>query len=205
METDEIERINDELSEHEFFAELEAGWRETLPHLSDTEWLLVFPEARQILPEKLKEWVAEKKRLIDIAKKYLRASAGDTYWYLWASLHMSVIPKIEAAAKHIARIQRQIRHTSSGNGNKGYITETDIKRAKEVPIESLLSTPIRRTGKTITANCPLHTDHSPSFVIYTETNTCWCFGCQEGGDSIALVRKLYKFDFIGSVKYLLRV
>lgn len=195
--------LDRECEEQEFLFELEKNWRESLPRLSDSEWLKVFPEARSILLDKIREWGAEKMRLIGIVKKYLRETTAETYWYVWVSLHVAVIPHIEAAAKHIARLQRQIRHTS-GRLIKGRITQADIQRAKEIPIASLLSTNIRKTGKTLTTTCPLHADRSPSFVIYTETNSCWCFGCQQGGDSIAFTRQLHGLTFIDAVKYLLR-
>lgn len=203
---DEIKKQLDkeEWEEQEYFFELEESWRRSLPRLSDFEWLEVFPDAKKILPDKLKEWEAEKQRLIGIVKKHLRESTPGNYWEMRVSLQVSIIPRIEAAAKHIARLQRQIRHIS-GRPITGRITEADIQRAKEIPIASLLSTNLRKTGKTITTTCPLHADRSPSFVIYTETNSCWCFGCQQGGDIIALTQKLHGLTFIDAVKYLLRV
>lgn len=51
-----------ECDEQEILFELEKNWRESLPRLSDTHWLEVFPEARGILADKLKEWGAEKIR-----------------------------------------------------------------------------------------------------------------------------------------------
>lgn len=38
------------------------------------------------------------------------------------------------------------------------------------------------------ARCPFpgHEDRNPSFVIYPESNTGYCFGCQRGGDVIKL-------------------
>jgi len=40
------------------------------------------------------------------------------------------------------------------------------------------------------ACCPLpgHTDHTPSFYVYLDTGSAWCFGCQRGGDVISLAR-----------------
>ncbi len=196
--------MDKEIEKQFSYEEVEEEWRKSLPRLSDFEWLEVFPEAKDILLEKVKEWEAEKQRLIGIVKKHLRESTPKNYWEIWASLHVVVIPRIEATTKHITRLQRQIRHTS-GRPITERITEADIQHAKEVPIASLLSTNIRKTGKTITTNCPLHADRSPSFVVYTETNTCWCFGCQQGGDSISLTQKLHGLTFIDAVKYLLRV
>ena len=39
--------------------------------------------------------------------------------------------------------------------------------------------------------CPLHQDRTPSFYVYTDTDTWICFGaCAEGGDVIALTQRL---------------
>ena len=46
----------------------------------------------------------------------------------------------------------------------------------------------RRVGKTMVARCPLpgHDDKTPSFYVYPETGSFWCFGCQRGGDVVHL-------------------
>jgi len=38
------------------------------------------------------------------------------------------------------------------------------------------------------ASCPLpgHDDRTPSFVVYGDDDRAWCFGCNRGGDVIAL-------------------
>ncbi|MGC9602799.1 MAG: CHC2 zinc finger domain-containing protein [Minisyncoccia bacterium] len=190
--------------EYDFFRELEEEWHKSLPRLNDFAWLEVFPEAKETLPEKIKEWEAEKQRLIGITKKYLRENISKDYWETWVALRVLVEPRILAAAKHIARLQRQVRHLSP-HPMQGRITDADIQYAKDIPITSLISSSLRKTGRTITTNCPLHADRSPSFVIYPETNSCWCFGCQQGGDSIALTQLLHNFPFIEAVKFLLRV
>jgi len=39
--------------------------------------------------------------------------------------------------------------------------------------------------------CPLHRERTPSFYVYTDTDTWRCFGaCAEGGDVIALTQRL---------------
>lgn len=205
METQQRSVIFDrEEQEQESLAnleKLERNWRESLPRLSDSAWLELFPEARAILPTKVREWDADRKRLVDIAKRALRRSTPKNAIETRLALQVYALPKINEAEKHIARLRRQIAYRS-GHSVQGRITEADIQRAREVPIASLISSKVRRTGKTSTANCPLHEDRSPSFVIYPETNSCWCFGCQQGGDSIAFTKLLHNLSFIEAVKYL---
>lgn len=192
--------LDREEQEYEFVSELEKEWRNSLPSLSESEWSELFPEAREVLPDKVKEWDAEKKRLLGIAKRALRRSTPGNAIEIRLALQVFVLPPINEAERHIARLRRQtVCHTDPIGGR---ITEVDIERARGVPIASLISSKVRRTGRTSTTNCPLHEDRSPSFVIYHESNSCWCFGCQQGGDSIALIRKLHNLSFIEAVKYL---
>ena len=46
-------------------------------------------------------------------------------------------------------------------------------------------------GRNITLQCPFHPDHGrPNMVIFTETNSFYCFRCLVGGDSWTLAGKL---------------
>jgi hypothetical protein len=40
------------------------------------------------------------------------------------------------------------------------------------------------------ALCPLHQENTPSFHIYEDTHSFYCFGCNQGGDAVALVQKI---------------
>lgn len=46
--------------------------------------------------------------------------------------------------------------------------------------------------------CPLHSEDTPSFRFYEETNSFYCFGCQKGGDVIQL--HMYFAEVLNSVK-----
>lgn len=59
-----------------------------------------------------------------------------------------------------------------------------------------------RLGDKYKMICPFHEDKDPSFVIYPETNSWWCFGCNNGGDSIEFIKILYDISFIDALKYL---
>ena len=42
--------------------------------------------------------------------------------------------------------------------------------------------------KNLKGRCPFHDDSSPSFYVYPETQSFYCFGCQVGGDVITLAK-----------------
>ena len=62
-----------------------------------------------------------------------------------------------------------------------------------VDIEELVGkyTEIKHRGsRTPVALCPFHTEKTPSFVIYRDTQSYYCFGCGMGGDAINFVRNI---------------
>ncbi len=70
-----------------------------------------------------------------------------------------------------------------------------LGRAKAVPIEQLYEGTLRNSGFRQTGLCPFHDERTPSFYIYSETNTFHCFGCSAHGDSISFYMKLNNCDF----------
>lgn len=50
--------------------------------------------------------------------------------------------------------------------------------------------------------CPFHGEKTPSFTVYPETDSFYCFGCGVGGDVIGFIRKVENLDYIDAVKLL---
>lgn len=50
--------------------------------------------------------------------------------------------------------------------------------------------------------CPFHGEKTPSFNIYTETDSFYCFGCGAAGDVISFIMKIDNLDYVEAVKYL---
>ena len=50
---------------------------------------------------------------------------------------------------------------------------------------------LRRRGKNLVGLCPFHNEKTPSFCIYPENNSFFCFGCNKGGDVISFVTVSY--------------
>ena len=72
------------------------------------------------------------------------------------------------------------------------------------PIESVVSgyVKLRRTGRNLVGLCPFHGEKTPSFVLYPENDSFYCFGCGAGGDTITFIRKIENLDYIEAVKLL---
>ena len=71
-------------------------------------------------------------------------------------------------------------------------------------IESVISgyMELRRRGKTLTGLCPFHNEKTPSFTVYPETSSYYCFGCGAGGDVVTFIRNIENLDYIEAIKLL---
>ena len=77
-----------------------------------------------------------------------------------------------------------------------------IDAAKEavpvIDLADLLCGPggLKRVGDRWVGQCPFpdHEDRSPSFTVYPETNSCFCYGCLRGGDVIELARFAWGYE-----------
>ncbi len=61
---------------------------------------------------------------------------------------------------------------------------------------------LRRRGRNLTGLCPFHSEKSPSFTVYPETQSFYCFGCGAGGDAITFLRKIDNLDYMEAVRAL---
>lgn len=71
-------------------------------------------------------------------------------------------------------------------------------------IEEIISQHVvlKNAGRTSKGLCPFHNEKTPSFVVYRDTQSFYCFGCGAGGDVITFVRKMNNLDYIDAVKLL---
>lgn len=61
---------------------------------------------------------------------------------------------------------------------------------------------LKRHGRNMVGLCPFHGEKTPSFNIYTENGSFYCFGCGVGGDVITFIMKIENLDYVEAVKFL---
>ena len=61
---------------------------------------------------------------------------------------------------------------------------------------------LNHRGRLYTALCPFHNEKTPSFTIFPETSSFYCFGCHEGGDVISFVMKYENLEYMEAVRLL---
>ena len=80
------------------------------------------------------------------------------------------------------------------------INEIKYKNDIETTISQYVN--LKRRGKNLVGLCPFHSEKTPSFTVYPESSSFYCFGCGVGGDVITFTGLLENLDYIESVKLL---
>jgi DNA primase len=186
--------------------ELYRRWQRT-QRMSERQLLETFPEMAEHLPAE----VAQQEKSLRTLEQELRHELEKLEregleeferWLRAETLQCQYQEKISAACKNLGRLRRMLL-LSQGKGLQNWITDEEVHAARQVPIQNLLDGKFKKSGSRVFALCPLHPDKHPSLCIYTESNTCWCFGCQQGGDSIKLAMLFHGMDFKQAVRSLL--
>lgn len=71
-------------------------------------------------------------------------------------------------------------------------------------IEGVLSPYIalKRRGRNLVGLCPFHNEKTPSFTVYPENGSYYCFGCGQGGDIVTFTMRAENLDYIDAIKKL---
>ncbi len=81
-----------------------------------------------------------------------------------------------------------------------FLTELRDKTDIEDLIGSYVE--LKRRGRLSKGLCPFHSEKTPSFTVYPDTQSYYCFGCGKGGDVITFIREIENLDYVESVKFL---
>lgn len=81
-----------------------------------------------------------------------------------------------------------------------FLQELKLKTDVVDVVSSYVS--LKKRGNTYVGLCPFHNEKTPSFTVYENTQSFYCFGCGAGGDSVSFMRKIENLDYIDAVKLL---
>lgn len=61
---------------------------------------------------------------------------------------------------------------------------------------------LKRAGRHLKGLCPFHNEKTPSFTVFPDTNSYFCFGCQSGGDVVSFVKNIENISYAEAIKLL---
>ena len=61
---------------------------------------------------------------------------------------------------------------------------------------------LKRAGSNMSGLCPFHSERTPSFTVFSRTNSFHCFGCGVGGDVITFIMRAENLDYPSAVEFL---
>ena len=177
--------------------------------ISDNELLEIFPEGRELIPQILKEWeekYREFKRIIKKDLKMIREETKDELTrYFWKEfIKLSINDELSEIRKQIFRLRKLDSAIRGKVLSPKLLTDEKLNQARSTSIVDVasLSFQLRKSGKNYLTLCPLHSEKHPSFYLYPETNSFYCFGCLASGDVIKFVELTQNYSFKDAVEYL---
>lgn len=84
--------------------------------------------------------------------------------------------------------------------NESFLQELKYKTDIEEVISGYVT--LKRRGSTSVGLCPFHNEKTPSFTVYNDTQSFYCFGCGAGGDAVTFIKKIENLDYMDAVKLL---
>lgn len=88
----------------------------------------------------------------------------------------------------------------------GRINDDDVRAVRDaIPIDAVVSEYLQLRnagGGNLKGLCPFHDEKSPSFQVSPSKGLFYCFGCQEGGDTVDFVMKVDHLSFAETIERL---
>lgn len=79
---------------------------------------------------------------------------------------------------------------------------SELKDRSDISDVASMYVNLKRRGRNLVGLCPFHGEKTPSFTVYPENGSFYCFGCGAGGDVITFIRKIENLDYIDAIKFL---
>ena len=178
--------------------------------ISDKELLEIFPEAREIIPLKIREYksaIRKKENEIQsqLSKLYSLKTDSFSEWFGEEVIKLFLMPDLSILEKRLFRLKRfQYLLHPTRKTNERFEFEEKIRIAREYPIAELARNKLelRQAGSNFISLCPFHSEKHASFYIYPATNSYHCYGCGAHGDQLNFLMALEEVPFVDAVNML---
>ena len=84
--------------------------------------------------------------------------------------------------------------------SQNFIEEIKYRNKIEDVISSYVN--LKRAGSNYQGVCPFHSEKTPSFTVFPNTETFHCFGCGAGGDVISFIMRAENLEYPGAIEFL---
>jgi DNA primase len=64
--------------------------------------------------------------------------------------------------------------------------------------------PLKRAGSVLSGSCPFHSEKTPSFTVFPNTRSYYCFGCGAGGNVVSFAMAINSLDYVEALRLLAR-
>ena len=81
----------------------------------------------------------------------------------------------------------------------------EVKRRNRITDVISRFVPLRRAGSNMVGCCPFHSEKTPSFTVFSGTESYYCFGCGAGGDVITFVMQSEGLEYRDAVEQLAKM
>ena len=61
---------------------------------------------------------------------------------------------------------------------------------------------LRRAGSNYSGSCPFHSEKTPSFTVFPDSQSFFCFGCEAGGDAFTFIMRSENLDYPNAIEFL---
>lgn len=211
--------ISDEELEYLFAIDKEEMvWKNNLPNYSFKDTVNMFaPEciapARRGLKAQLKNFKEQIRRINRWQEQYYEERILNLPWQErndfqaesdkdFDEMRKKINSKVKSLMFNLSYLD-ELEGKSKPRKTSG-VLEADIQRAKEISITNFYPNKLQIHGQRASGTCPFHSEKQPSFVIYLDQNTWWCYSCQTGGSVIDFIMRQQNVDFLTAVKLLIK-
>ena len=83
---------------------------------------------------------------------------------------------------------------------QSFIEELKFHNDIETVVSSYVQ--LKKKGRISVGLCPFHSEKTPSFTVYPESQSFYCFGCGAGGDIIGFIRRIENLSYVEAIRLL---